>query len=257
MKRGASMSTDTISSLAQQAASQLGWNPTFVANQWALETGNFTSHVWKTDNNPAGIKWYPGMTYGTKGTAAPDGGYYAKFSDPVNGYVNFVKNNSRYNNVGNSQDPTIEAQTIAKDGWATDPNYASKVMHVKVNGNPTFSPNGSTMAFGLPDIPGIITKTLGVIVGAGIIFLGIWIAMNPFADLTSAITSTLKQLGKMPLEGATNVVKKAPGVVKNQIEKKQAKKNDEIKKRKENKALDKEMVLLEKRITKLNHKKMG
>lgn len=227
--------TDSVSSLAQQAAQQLGWNPTFIANQWALETGNFTSNVWKTDNNPAGIKWYPGMTYGTKGSPASDGGYYASFSNPVTGYVNFVKNNPRYSNVGNSQDPYTEAQTIAKDGWATDPNYASKVMGVTVNGNQTVNttPNSSIpgmqqTAFGIPsmsDIQNIVTNALGVIVGALLIGLGIWVAMNPFSDLTTAIISTVGKLSKMPLEGATNQVKNLPNNVRNQKKTKNSGKN--------------------------------
>lgn len=249
------MSTDTISSLAQKAASQLGWSPVFVANQWALETGNFTSHVWKVDNNPAGVKWYPGMTYGTKGTAASDGGYYAHFSDPVTGYVNFVQHNHRYSNVGNSKDPYIEAQTIAKDGWATDPNYAAKVMHMKVNGNKAVdvSSNGTipgltNTGFGLSDVPNLLSKALGILVGAAIVVLGIWVAMNPLADLSSAITSTIKQFSKMPLEGATNAVKSAPGNVRKQ-------KKENSQKSKEDKRIDKQIMQLDKHITKLEKRR--
>lgn len=256
-------STDTISSLAQKAASQLGWNPTFVANQWALETGNFKSNAWKIDNNPAGIKWYPGMSFGTKGIAASDGGYYAHFSDPVNGYVNFVKNNHRYSNVGSSQDPYKEAQTIAKDGWATDPNYAKLIMGMKVDGNQTVNVNSSsdsgnsTGIFGLPDIPSLVTKALGVIVGAGIVFLGIWVATNPLSDLTTAIASTAKQFSKMPLEGATNAVKNAPSVFKNRRNEKKNNKMENVKKSKEDKKIDKQIKLLNKDIAKLDKKRMG
>lgn len=256
------MTTDSIQSLAQKAAAQLGWNATFIQNQWALETGNFSSHVWKADNNPAGIKWYPGMTYGTKGTPAADGGYYAKFSDPVIGYVNFVKHNPRYSNVGNSKDPYIEAQTIAKDGWATDPNYAKKVMGVKVSANQVVDVGAGAIpvtqtSFGLPDVPGLISQALGILVGAGLVFLGIWIAMNPFSDLTTAITSTIKQFSKMPLESANNAVKSAPNAVRQRSQQKQVKKNDELKNRKENKALDREMKLLQKHIKKLDKKNIG
>lgn len=264
---GGGAHTDTIFSLAQKAASQLGWNATFVAKQWALETGNFKSDVFKIDHNPAGIKWYPGMTYGTKGLAASDGGYYAKFSDPVSGYVNFVKNNHRYSNVGNSQDPYTEAQTIRADGWATDPKYVSKVMGMKVDGSQTVnvSSNASTDsgsstgtgAFGLPDIPALITKSLGVIVGAGIVFLGIWVALNPLSDLTTAIASTVKQFSKMPLEGVTKSVKNAPTAARKRKEANQVKKTEKVQKHNENKALDKQLALLDKHITKLDKKRMG
>jgi flagellum-specific peptidoglycan hydrolase FlgJ len=134
--------TDTISSLAGQAAKSLGWNPDFIMAQWSLETGNFSSKVWKIDNNAAGIKWYPGMKYGTKGTAASDGGYYAHFSDPVTGYVNFVDNNPRYSNVSNYSTVAGEAQAVKNDGWATDPNYVSKILGMKVNGSQTVQLNG-------------------------------------------------------------------------------------------------------------------
>lgn len=217
--------TDTVSSLAQNAANQLGWNSTFIEKQWAEETGNFTSNVWKTDNNPAGIKWYPGMTYGTKGSAAPDGGNYAHFSNPVSGYVNFINNNPRYSNVKNSKDPYTEAQTIAQDGWAQDPNYASKIMRTNANGNQTVnvSPNSSSTlpglqqtAFGLPDIQSLLSKGLGVVVGAGIVFIGLWALMNPLSDLTTAITTSVKQISKQPFKGATNAVYGATDAVKKQ-----------------------------------------
>jgi flagellum-specific peptidoglycan hydrolase FlgJ len=163
-------STDTISNLAQQAATQLGWNPTFVLKQWALETGNFTSRLYKNDNNIAGIKWYPGMTYGTKGSAAPDGGNYAHFSDPVTGYVNFVKNNPRYSNVKNSQDVYTEAKTIAADGWATDPNYASKIMGIKVDGSQAVDTSGSGSSSNSDS--GSSAPSFGIHTGPGLLLAG-------------------------------------------------------------------------------------
>lgn len=196
--------TDSVSSLAKQAASQLGWNPQFVEKQWALETGNFSSNVWKSDNNPAGIKWYPGMTYGTKGTAASDGGYYAKFSNPVEGYVQFVNNNKRYSNVKNYSTVQGEAQAIKNDGWATDPNYVKKILSENPNGNQSVTVDSSTTqdstgltdtTFGLPSassIGKIVSQGLGILVGAGIIFMGIYITMNPLSDLSSAIYSLKK-----------------------------------------------------------------
>lgn len=129
-----------ISELAQKAAEQLGWDAEIIEKQWTLETGHFKSDAWLIDHNPAGIKWYDGMTYGTKGIAASDGGHYAHFDDPVEGYVQFVQHNHRYDNVNDSQDPAIEAKTIAKDGWATDPNYAKKIMDISINSDTTAKP---------------------------------------------------------------------------------------------------------------------
>lgn len=39
----------------------------------------------------------------------------------------------------------------------------------------------------------IVTKSLGILVGSGIVFLGIWIATNPLSDLSSAIYSLGKK----------------------------------------------------------------
>lgn len=221
--------TESIGSLAQAAATQLGWNPQFIADQWALETGNFSSNLFLNYNNPAGIKWYPGMTYGTKGPAAPDGGYYANFSNPVTGYVNFVKSNPRYSNVSSSSTVAGEAALIKSDGWATDPNYVSKITGVNANLNAQITSagiaNGSTATAIsgtgptgnlLTNFSGYMQAFLGVAAGIGIVLLGVWVALNPFSDLTTAfgglsqaITEAAQQKAKKPLEGTTNRVKLA------------------------------------------------
>lgn len=122
----------SISDLAHKAAAALGWNAEFIQRQWTLETGHFKSNAWIIDHNPAGIKYYEGMTFGTKGIEANDGGHYAHFDDPAEGYIQFVKHNPRYSHVGDTQDPYFEAQNIAKSGWATDPHYADKIMSISI-----------------------------------------------------------------------------------------------------------------------------
>lgn len=187
--------------LAAEAAAALGWNPQFVYKQWALETGNFTSKLWVTDNNPAGIKWYPGMTYGTQGSPAPDGGYYARFADPVQGYVQFVKSNPRYSAVGS--DPTVagEAQRIQAAGWATDPNYAAKIVATPgpgPSGTSGTTDTGTSNAggFAAPSWTrpvSVISASLYTLLGIGVVLLGIWILFNPLADISSAIRSAVRR----------------------------------------------------------------
>lgn len=147
-------------------------------------------------------------------------------------------------------------------------NYVKSVMSMYKGGNINVSGINSgnstgTTAFGLPDIPGLITKSLGVIVGAGIVFIGLWALMNPLSDLTTAITASLNQFSRMPFEGATRAVRNAPNAVRNRKEVKAVKtenKNVTHIDRKEAKKLDKHEKEMEreiKRLEKRNKKVMG
>jgi cell wall-associated NlpC family hydrolase len=129
-------SSSTMYGYAQQAAKSLNWNPDLIMAQWILETNHFGSHVFQTDHNLAGIKWAsaknnPGAT--GPGVKANDGGYYAHYDntgDGVKGYIDFVGANSRYSNVSSTQDARGEAELLHQDGWATDPDYVTKIMSV-------------------------------------------------------------------------------------------------------------------------------
>lgn len=118
--------------LANQAAKELGWLPETIFSQWTWETAHFTSPNLQNNNNIAGQTWYPGCGH-DKGTARPakEGGYYIKYADAAQGYVEFIKRNiGRYGNV--SKQKTVEGQIdqIAKDGWAADKNYANGLKSV-------------------------------------------------------------------------------------------------------------------------------
>ena len=63
-------------------------------------------------------------------------------------YVNFIKNNPRYESaltkVGNTEQYMRELQQA---GYATDPSYAAKVMHIyKSNALNVFADNATTVA---------------------------------------------------------------------------------------------------------------
>lgn len=60
-------------------ASQYGIDPNFLASQMLLETDFGTAGEAPANNNPGGVK-YAGQPGATRGTAAPDGGDYAKFA---------------------------------------------------------------------------------------------------------------------------------------------------------------------------------
>lgn len=114
------------------------------------------------------------------------------------------------------------------------------------NSSSTSIPGLTQTAFGLPNVPDLVSKVLGIIIGAGIVFLGIWVAMNPLSDLSTAIISAAKQFSKMPLEGATKAVKNAPGAVRQKSEAATAKRKENRSIRKQEKELDKHIKRLEK-----------
>lgn len=128
--------TSSMRSYADSASQQTGWFSGLIYAQWSLETGNFTSSVFVNDHNLAGIKWVsarnnPGAS--GPGSKASDGGYYAHYpnlSAGVQGYVNFIKANSRYANVKTGKTIREQAQLLKNDGWATDPDYVNKVLAI-------------------------------------------------------------------------------------------------------------------------------
>jgi glucan-binding YG repeat protein len=112
--------------LANKAAQQLGWLPQTVFTQWAWETAHFTSANLLNNNNIAGQTWYQNCGH-EKGTPRPknEGGWYIKYEDAAQGYVEFIKNNiRRYGNVSGAHTVESQIDLIAKDGWAADPHYA-------------------------------------------------------------------------------------------------------------------------------------
>jgi flagellum-specific peptidoglycan hydrolase FlgJ len=161
---------NTVSSMrdyANAASQQTGWDSGLIYAQWVLETGNFTSSVFVKDHNLAGIKWVsarnnPGAS--GPGVKANDGGYYAHYpnlSAGVQGYVNFIKANPRYANVKTGKTTAEQAQLLKNDGWATDPNYVSKVLsiaggnkNVNVSDIGSSSDNSATAA--------VVSSTTGV-----------------------------------------------------------------------------------------------
>lgn len=116
---------------AKKAAKLVGWKPETVLTQWMVETGHFKSNNFKKNRNIAGQTWYEGCGH-AKGTARPEdeGGYYIKYDDPVDGYVEFILKNKRYKHVKEGNTPEEQFKLIAKAGWAVDPNYAKTLLSV-------------------------------------------------------------------------------------------------------------------------------
>lgn len=107
------------SAVAQQLGTQAGLLAVAQAN---VETGNgqhFSTlynfaNIGNTDSNPSG------------------GGVYASPTAAANAYVAFLRNNPRYSkyltDAKNGADASVLALDLANAGWATDPNYGSKLI---------------------------------------------------------------------------------------------------------------------------------
>jgi flagellar protein FlgJ len=132
---------------AQQAAEQLGLDPKALLAQAAIETGWGQHMIHNTSgqnsHNLFGIKadrrWQGDRAMvntiefeqGVASTKKAPFRVYDSFADSMQDYVGFVKQNPRYEAaVKQSQSPQDYFLELQKAGYATDPNYANKVLSV-------------------------------------------------------------------------------------------------------------------------------
>ena len=139
--------THHILPYAQKAAKELGVSPLVLISQAALETGwgkSVARHQDGTSSfnlfNIKANKHWDGERV-TKSTLEYDNGLakherasfrsYDSYADSFADYVNFLKSNNRYgfalHNQGNDHS---FIKNIHKAGYATDPNYANKVIEI-------------------------------------------------------------------------------------------------------------------------------
>ena len=136
---------------AKQAAEQLGLDPKALLAQAAVETGwgQYLIHNSQGQNshNLFGIKAGKNWTgdkavvdsiefeQGVAKTAKSPFRVYASFSDALQDYVDFVKQNPRYENaLSNTGQAEQYFSALQQAGYATDPDYANKVVAV-LNGD--------------------------------------------------------------------------------------------------------------------------
>lgn len=132
---------------AKQAAEKLGIDPKALLAQAAIETGwgqhmihNTSGH---NSHNLFGIKadrrWQGDRAMvdtiefkqGVPATKKAPFRVYDSFADSMQDYVSFVQQNPRYEDaVKQSQSPQDYFSELQKAGYATDPNYADKVIAV-------------------------------------------------------------------------------------------------------------------------------
>ncbi|MEX5587632.1 flagellar assembly peptidoglycan hydrolase FlgJ [Pseudomonas urmiensis] len=137
----------TMLPMAEQAAKRIGIDPRYLVAQAALETGWGKSVMRNTDgsssHNLFGIKatgsWQGGEARAitsefrdgqfVKETAAFRS--YDSYQDSFHDLVSLLQNNSRYQDAVKSADnPEQFVRELQKAGYATDPNYASKISQI-------------------------------------------------------------------------------------------------------------------------------
>jgi len=132
---------------AEQAAKELGVEPKVILAQAALETGwgrsliknSNGSNSFNLFNIKADKAWHgkqaqvPTLEFEQGIAKKVNAGFrsYASFQESLQDYVDFIKSNPRYGDAlkqaGNGERYLYELQ---RAGYATDPNYANKVMSI-------------------------------------------------------------------------------------------------------------------------------
>lgn len=132
---------------AQAASASTGIPARFMLGQAALETGWGKAEIRGADgqnsHNLFGIKagaGWKGQTVDVVTTEYVNGTpqkqverfrAYASYADSFRDYASLLQNNARYQNViAQGQDAAGFAQGLQQAGYATDPNYAQKLMSV-------------------------------------------------------------------------------------------------------------------------------
>lgn len=142
--------TDHIMPYAEKAAKELGVSPLVLVSQAALETGwgkavtrhtdgssSFNLFNIKADNRWNGDKVIKSTLEYDNGLAKYEKASfrsYDSYADSFDDYVDFLRTNSRYGDALRNQSHQADDQLFIRDlhkaGYATDPNYADKVLNI-------------------------------------------------------------------------------------------------------------------------------
>jgi len=142
-------SVDFINTLmphARNAAAVTGIPPHFMLAQAALESGWGRYEIRHPDNSPShnlfGIKAdgnWKGKTIETMTTEYVNGvpqkiiekfRAYGSYEEGFRDYINFLSDNPRYAEVLNAQNASDFAHGLQRAGYATDPQYANKLIRI-------------------------------------------------------------------------------------------------------------------------------
>ena len=116
---------DTYQNIASTLGAQYGIPWEAVMAQGILESASGTSHFATERNNFFGI--------GAVDSNPDNAHYFSSAAEGWRGYFDFIKNNPRYANHGafnHAGDPIGYIESIKAAGYATDPNYVSKLVPI-------------------------------------------------------------------------------------------------------------------------------
>lgn len=132
---------------AKKAASKIGVNPAVIIAQSALETG-WGQHIIKDKNGDSSFNLFNVKAHrdwdgekAAQSTLEFEKGVavrktepfrvYNNFSEAFDDFVNFLNSNSRYEQaLDSAAEPEQFLQQLQKAGYATDPNYANKIIGI-------------------------------------------------------------------------------------------------------------------------------
>ncbi len=137
--------TDKMMSHAKEASRTTGIPPEFMLAQAALETGWGKKQMLHADGSPShnlfGIKanGWSGKTVDVLTSEFENGRMikkvekfraYDSYADSFKDYARLLSENPRYEKVMNAQNPEAFAYGLQRAGYATDPEYGSKLVRV-------------------------------------------------------------------------------------------------------------------------------
>lgn len=119
--QGASQTWQDVVNRGVQIAQEYGIHPAVLLGQMAIETGRGTSNFAKNRNNYFGYQAYDSNPDMAKRYTSPE--------ESIRDYARLISTTPRYAQAyAVRNNPVQMIQEIKKAGYATDPNYVSKVM---------------------------------------------------------------------------------------------------------------------------------
>ena len=128
-------------------AEPMGFDPKILLAQSVLETGwgehmirdkkgnnSFNLFGIKADERWSGDRVTVTTTEFRDGHPVKENAYfrrYNSYAESVRDYIDFLKNQPRYEDaISNKSDPKVYIQQLQEAGYATDPHYAEKILHI-------------------------------------------------------------------------------------------------------------------------------
>jgi hypothetical protein len=166
---------EQMTPLAQKYGMQAGIDPNLIISQAALETGYGKS---APNNNYFGIKGPGGLQTtrefidGRWVTISDSFRGYSSMEDSVKGYTDFLRSNPRYGDVF-GKTGAAAAEAVHSAGYATDPQYSSKLKSIINSISTKDVVNG---------VKAVAQAATGDVVGAATRVLGIKNPLNSIGD---------------------------------------------------------------------------